>query len=111
MKWLIGCGDNLSPLAPSSEPTSVHAVLSLPRVRKPSGSCLPAPKHPFPAMIVPFGVPDEPLPGVYAMPAERIQAVHLTYLQPDGSGKAPVDPQRRVIGTAQGLTARTHPAQ
>jgi hypothetical protein len=65
---------------------------------------LPAtpPKHPFPAMLVPFGLPDEPSPGVYAMPVERIQAVHLTYLRCDGSGKAPVDPQRRIIGSPKG---------
>lgn len=65
---------------------------------------LPAspPKHPFPAMIVPFGVPDEPTPGTYVMPPERIQGLHLTYLKPDGSGKAPVDPNRRMIGSPKG---------
>ena len=65
---------------------------------------LPAapPKYPFCAMIAPFGIPDEPSPGVYVMPPERIQAAHLTYLQPDGSCKAPVDPQRRIIGSAKG---------
>ena len=55
---------------------------------------LPAspPKHPYPAMIAPYGLPDEPEPGVYVMPPDRVQGVHLTYLKHDGSGKAPVEP-------------------
>ena len=55
---------------------------------------LPAspPKHPYPAMIAPYGLPDEPEPGVYVMPPDRVQGVHLTYLKHDGSGKAPVAP-------------------
>ena len=65
---------------------------------------LPAspPKHPYPAMIAPYGLPDEPEPGVYVMPPDRIQGVHLTYLKHDGSGKAPVVPDRRIVGRARG---------
>ena len=65
---------------------------------------LPAspPKHPYPAMIAPYGLPDEPEPGVYVMPPDRVQGVHLTYLKHDGSGKAPVDPDRRIVGRARG---------
>ncbi len=65
---------------------------------------LPAspPKHPYPAMVAPYGLPDEPEPGVYVMPPDRVQGVHLTYLQCDGGGKAPVAPNRRVIGRARG---------
>ena len=51
----------------------------------------------FPPCSVPFGLPDEPAPGLYVMPSERIKGVHLTYLNPDGSGKAPVDPSMRRI--------------
>ena len=65
---------------------------------------LPAspPKHPWPAMLVPCGLPDEPAPGVYVMPQERIKGVHLTYLMPDGSGKAPLSPSRRMVGAVKG---------
>jgi hypothetical protein len=65
---------------------------------------LPAspPKHPYPAMLVPAGMPDEPAPSVYVMPQERIKGVHLTYLKPDGGGKAPVSPSRRMIGNIKG---------
>jgi hypothetical protein len=65
---------------------------------------LPAspPKHPYHAMMVPFGLPDEPTPGLYAMSPERIKGLHLTYLKADGSGKAPVEPSRRIIGKAKG---------
>jgi hypothetical protein len=65
---------------------------------------LPAnpPKHPYPAMLAPFGLPDEPEPSIYIMPLERVQGVHLTYLKPDGSGKAPVDPPRKMLGKVKG---------
>ena len=65
---------------------------------------LPAspPKHPYPAMLVPFGLPDEPMPGVYVMPEKRIRGLHLTYLKHDGSGKAPVEPSKRMIGDIKG---------
>ena len=59
-------------------------------------------KYPHPAMVVGFGLPDEPQPGVYSMPPERICGVHITYLKPDGSGKATVDPARKIIGKVKG---------
>jgi hypothetical protein len=66
---------------------------------------LPAcpPKYLYPAMIVPFGLPDEPQPGVFHMPADRVHGVHLTYLMADGSGKAPAVPQRKMFGKIKGL--------
>ena len=65
---------------------------------------LPAspPKHPWPAMLVPCGLPEEPTPGRYVMPQECIRAVHFTYLKPDGSGKAPLSPSRRMVGAVKG---------
>jgi hypothetical protein len=60
------------------------------------------PKYPHPAMLVPFGLPDEPEPGVYRTPRERIQGVLLTYLKPDGGGKANIDPTKRMIGRPSG---------
>jgi hypothetical protein len=60
------------------------------------------PKYPWPAMIAAYGLPDEPIPGELYLARERIKGVHLTYLQLDGSGKAPVDPQRRMIGASNG---------
>ena len=65
---------------------------------------LPAkpPQYRWPQMVVPFGVPIEIEPGIYAMPAERIRGLHITSLKPDGSGKAPIEPCRRLIGKAKG---------
>jgi hypothetical protein len=45
----------------------------------------PRGEHP-PALIAPFGIPDEPEPGGLALPA-KIDAVHLTKLLPDGSDR------------------------
>jgi hypothetical protein len=59
-------------------------------------------RYPWPAMIVAAGVPDEPEPGVYTLPPERLTGVHLTYLARDGSGKAPVNPSRRMLGRIKG---------
>jgi hypothetical protein len=59
-------------------------------------------KHPYSAMIAPFGIPDEPEPGVLYMLRDCIRGIHLTYLMPDGSGKAPVDPPRKMIGKVAG---------
>lgn len=61
------------------------------------------PKHPYPAMVVPFGVPDEPEAGLYCMLRESVKGLHITYLKPDGSGKAPVDPPRRMLGGVKGF--------
>lgn len=60
------------------------------------------PKHPYPAMVAPFGAPDEHEPGIYRMPRESVKGLHITYLKPDGSGKAPIDPQRRMLGSVKG---------
>jgi hypothetical protein len=49
------------------------------------------PKYPHPTMIARFGAWPE------------TTAVHLTYLKPDGSGKADCDPQKRIIGSPDGL--------
>jgi len=57
------------------------------------------PRHPYPAMIAPIGLGFiEPEPGHLIMPTEAVVGVHLTYLLPDGSGKADVEPVRRRIG-------------
>jgi hypothetical protein len=42
----------------------------------------------LPAMIAPFGLPFEFAPGRVRMPPMWLKGVHLTLLQPDGSGKA-----------------------
>jgi hypothetical protein len=63
---------------------------------------LPATDVYAPAMIAAFAVPDEPEPGVLAAPPpEQIAGVHLTRLQPDGSGKAG-EPAKIMIGRSIG---------
>jgi hypothetical protein len=55
---------------------------------------LPASDKFPPAMIGLFGIPDEVEPGKLHLPLERVTAVHLTSLKPDGSGKDGVEPKR-----------------
>ena len=54
-----------------------------------------------PAMIAAFGLCDEVEPGVLAAPRD-VQAVHLTLLKPDGSGKAEVEPDKIMIASPSG---------
>jgi hypothetical protein len=56
------------------------------------------PEH-HPAMIAAFALPDEPEPGVVGEP-HGVEAVHLTLLKPDGSGKADVPKQKIMVGSA-----------
>jgi hypothetical protein len=59
------------------------------------------PEH-HPAMIAAFGIPDEPEPGMLGEP-RNVQAVHLTLLKPDGSGKAEVEKPKLVVGSPGAL--------
>ncbi len=61
---------------------------------------LPAnpPKHPHPAMIGCFALPDEPEPGALHIDAATIRGVHLTLIKPDGSGKAGTEQDKIAIG-------------
>jgi hypothetical protein len=59
------------------------------------------PEH-HPALIAAFALPDEPEPGVVGPPHD-VDAVHLTLLKPDGSGKADIDPDKLMIGRSLGL--------
>ena len=55
-----------------------------------------------PAMIASFGICEEPEPGVIIAPP-NVQAVHLTLLRPDGSGKADTKPNKIMVGSPSGL--------
>jgi len=68
----------------------------------PTLAFLPArkPDH-HPAMIAAFGLCDEIEPGIIAAP-HKVDAIHLTLLKPDGSGKAEVDKAKRMIGSPGG---------
>lgn len=59
------------------------------------------PEH-HPAMIAPFVIPAEPEPGVLAIDAEAVRAVHLTLLKPDGSDKADIEPNKIIVGSVPG---------
>jgi hypothetical protein len=65
---------------------------------------LPARGDHAPAMMAAFGPPEETEPGHYGLDPERITAVHLTRLRPDGSGKAPDGEGRTkiMIGRTEG---------
>jgi putative DNA primase/helicase len=55
-----------------------------------------------PAMLVPYGLPNEPEPGVIDIADNAITAVQLTLLKPDGSGKADVEPNKITIASPAG---------
>ena len=56
-----------------------------------------------PAMLVPYGLPLEPEPGVLDISKDAITAVQLTKLELDGSGKADVEPDKITIGSPAGM--------
>jgi hypothetical protein len=56
-----------------------------------------------PAMLVPYGLASEPEPGQLTIAEAAITAVHLTFLKPDGSGKADVDPAKITVGSPKGM--------
>jgi hypothetical protein len=58
-------------------------------------------EHP-PAMVAAFGIPDEPEPGLLALPIAAVRGIHITRLLPDGSGKAE-DPAKIIIGRCLGV--------
>lgn len=60
-------------------------------------------RHPHPAIVAPFGFPDEPEPGVLRMKPEHVRGVHMTLLKPDGSGKAGTDRDKFIIGKCIGF--------
>ena len=49
----------------------------------------PRKREDYPALIAAFAIPDEPDPGALGIP-RSVDAVHLTLLKADGSGKADV---------------------
>jgi hypothetical protein len=59
------------------------------------------PQH-HPAMIAAFGLCEEPEPGLI-VPPRNVEAVHLTLLKLDGSGKADVEPNKIIIGSPGNL--------
>jgi len=62
---------------------------------------LPAvpPTYPWPALVAAFGVPSEPEPGMLHIEERNVVGIQLTYIRRDGSGKAPVQPNKRTIGS------------
>jgi hypothetical protein len=56
-----------------------------------------------PAMIVPFGIPEEPEPGILDITESKVIAAHLTLLKADGSGKADIEPNKITIGSPAGM--------
>ena len=52
-----------------------------------------------PAMLVSFGLPAEPEPGVLDIAEDAITAVQLTLLNPDGTGKAAVKPNKITVAS------------
>jgi Toprim domain len=59
------------------------------------------PEH-HPAMMAPFGVPEELEPGVLHIDENAIAGVHLTLLRPDGRGKAGTDKDKIMVGPSLG---------
>jgi hypothetical protein len=53
-------------------------------------------------MIAAFGLCEEPEPGLI-VPPRNVEAVHLTLLKPDGTGKADVEKPKIIIGSPGNL--------
>ena len=60
------------------------------------------PDH-HPAMIVAYGMPQEPEPGVLTIAEDAISAVQLTLLKPDGTGKADLEKAKLTIASPAGM--------
>ena len=59
------------------------------------------PEH-HPAMIAAFAMAEEVEPGRLAVSHDAIRGVHLTFLRPDGRGKAAVNPAKIMVGRSKG---------
>jgi len=59
------------------------------------------PEH-HPAMIAPFGLPDELEPGALCIRDCEVRGVHLTLLRPDGRGKAGTGRDKLMVGRSIG---------
>ena len=59
-------------------------------------------KHPHPAMVAAFGCQRQSMPGSYHLPLDCVTGLHITYLRADGSGKAEIDPSKRMLGAVKG---------
>jgi hypothetical protein len=55
-----------------------------------------------PAMIVAFGIPEEPEPGRLSINDGAVRGIHLTLLKSDGSGKADIEPNKIMVGKSTG---------
>ena len=71
----------------------------------PTIAFLPARDAYPPAMIVAFGMPEEPEPGILAAP-RSVNAVHLTRLKPDGSDRERGPEAKIMIGRSVGKSDR-----
>ena len=65
--------------------------------------------HP-PAMIAPFGLPEEPAPGELEIALDAIRGVHITRLAADCAGKAGTDKDKLMLGPSSGWPIVLMPA-
>ena len=54
-------------------------------------------------MVVAFGIAVEPEPGVLDIDDNAVRGVQLTFLKPDGTGKAEVTPNKLTLGSCSGV--------
>jgi hypothetical protein len=65
--------------------------------------------YPQHALIAAFGLAHEPEPGHYVIHDAAVQAIHLTRLSPDGSGKAGTNRDKLMMGAVSGAPLCLHP--
>jgi hypothetical protein len=58
--------------------------------------------YPHPAVICAFGMATEPKPSVVAIDDDAVAGIHLTFLKPDGRGKASIDAPKITLGPSRG---------
>ena len=54
-------------------------------------------------MVVAFGMPTEPEPGVLQIADDAVRGVQLTLLRADGTGKADATPNKLTLGLCSGV--------
>jgi hypothetical protein len=63
---------------------------------------LPPGAYPHPAMMAAFGFADEIEPGLLSIRENEVCGLHLTFLEPDGGGKADIEPAKIMLGSSSG---------
>jgi Toprim domain len=60
------------------------------------------PRYPYPTLVAAFAMPQETEPGQLSVSRQDVDGIHLTFLRPDGRGKAGSGRDKIMIGPSMG---------